>query len=261
MAINVPGPKRNSKTEENITPSVSELEHNINDFETAVDASNAPQQLVKASQDAQLAKTAVRKAISQAFKEREESVKKAQTLAQAFDEAIQSNIAPDNRLSSKDIEPAVAGNSAESTTGMPVKKLTASSNTQSAFADIIKAYFGNKLEIKKDVNHPATGQNQNIRQVIEHISEDQAQKKAARIMGDAKSDRIASKLAVNQAQEEIRKAREEAEMIKRTAEEAVSRAHEEAALTRQEAEDAIAATKEWIEQAKDEVMAEKKPPV
>ena len=96
MAINLPMPKKNSKTDGNSTPPASELENNLKDFETAVDAGDAPQLLVRASKDAELAKTAVRKAINQAFKEREESVKKAETLAQAFDEAIKNNAAPKN---------------------------------------------------------------------------------------------------------------------------------------------------------------------
>ncbi|MGD0795147.1 MAG: histidine kinase dimerization/phospho-acceptor domain-containing protein [Dehalococcoidales bacterium] len=250
MAINLPVPKKNSQTDEKQTSVEAELENNVKDFETAVDVASAPQLLARASKDAELAKTAVRKAISQAFKEREESVKKAETLAQAFDEVIKNNNSPNNQ------SPADGHGPVAPVSG--TKKLT-TATPQSAFADIIKAYFGNKLdtETKKDAGSPAF-QPPNLRQVIERVSDDQAHKKAARILGEAKSDRIASKVVVNQAQDEVKKAREEAERIKSEAEDEVIRAREEAVLARQEAEDAIVMAKAWIEQAKEELIAEKK---
>lgn len=259
MAINLPTPRKNSLTDEKQTSVEAELENSVKDFETAVDAGNAPQLLARASKDAELAKTAVRKAINQAFKEREESVKKAETLAQAFDEVIKSNIAPKNPSSAGAAGPTAPGNSAEAINRASVKK-TMASTPQSAFADIIKAYFGNKLdtETKKDVNNPATGQNPNLRQIIEQVTDDQVQKKAARIIGEAKSDRVASKLVVNQVQDEVKRAREESERIKKEAEEAVISAREEANLSRQESEETIAMAKAWVEQAKEELIAEKK---
>src|SRR3990172_641999 len=52
-------------------------------------AADPQDMLVKAMKDAELAKESVKKAINKAFREREESLKRAETLVQAFDRAIQ----------------------------------------------------------------------------------------------------------------------------------------------------------------------------
>jgi hypothetical protein len=262
MAINLPTPKNNLNKAEKTGLSVAAgLETPVKACQIDADADRAPELLAKASKDAELAKTAVRQAISQAFREREESLKKAETMTQAFDEAIQSSSAQTNQSANKSVEPVTPGKSTEYLNKVLLKKaLTNGNSSQSAFADIIKTYFGNKLdtETKKDTNNPATSQNKNLRQIIDHVTDDQAHNKAAKIIGDAKSDRIASKLAANQAQDEVKKAREEAEMVKRTAETAVSRAREEAEISRKDAVEAVNAAKKWIEQAKNEVTIEKK---
>jgi hypothetical protein len=264
MAIILPTPKDNLNKAD-ITSSQVEacLENPMKDDPIVSDKQNTPDLLAKASKDAELAKTAVRKAISQAFKEREDSLKKAETMAPAFDEALHSNHTPSNQPANKNPEPASPIKSTEYINKVLLKKALASGNSsQSTLTDIIKTYFGNKpdSEVKKESCNPTTttSLNKNLRQVIEHVSEDQANIKAAKMLGDAKSDRVASKLAANQAQEEIKRAREEAEMVKRTADVAVSRAHEEAKASRKDAEEAVNNAKKWVEQVKNEVIAEKK---
>ncbi len=262
MAINLPIPNKNLKIDGKTSSSVAaELDNQLKDGQENAEVKNPPGSLLKASQDAALAKTAVRQAINQAFKEREESLQKAGNLAQAFDEAIQSRAAQNNQTSSQNAGPGTSHDSTESVKRELAKKvLNGSAGPQGPFSDIIKAYFGNKLdsEPKKDINNLATVQNKNLRQVIEHVTDDQAHKKAAKIIGEAKSDRVASKLAASLAQEEIKKAREEAEMIIRTSEEAVRQARAEADVSRKDAEEAIDIAKGWIEQAKNEVATEKK---
>ena len=251
MAINLPISKKTLDIDGKTSSSVAaELDNQPKDCQVNAEVKNPPGSLVKASQDAELAKTAVRKAINQAFKEREASLQKAGTLAQAFDEAIQSHAAQKNQISSQNARPGTSCDSTESVKRELAKKvLNNSAAPTGSFSDIIKAYFGNKLdsETKKDINNLATIQNKNLRQVIEHVTDDQAHKKAAKIIGEAKSDRVASKLVFSQAQEEIKKAREEAEMIKRTAEEAVRQAREEADVSRKDAEEAIDIARGWID--------------
>lgn len=141
------------------------------------------------------------------------------------------------------------------------KNITAS--PQSAFADIIKAYFGSKpvTDARKDDNHHSPTPAPDFRQAIESATDDQALQKAARIISEAKSDRVASKVVVNQAQDELKKAREEAERIRKEAGEAVNRAREEAALSRREADEAINEANGWMDQVKTEIINEKKQPV
>jgi hypothetical protein len=261
MAINLPIPKKNLKIDGKTSSSVMAELDQLKESQANTEVKNPPGSLLKASQDAELAKTAVRKAINQAFKEREESLQKAGNLAQAFDEAIQSHAAQKSQISSQNAGTGTLSDSTDSVKReLAQKVLNNSAATTSPFSDIIKAYFGNKLdsETKKDINNLATSQNKNLRQVIEHVTDDQAHKKAAKIIGEAKSDRVASKLVFSQAQEEIKKAREEAEMIKRTADEAVHQAREEADVSRKDAEEAIDIARGWIEQAKNEVATEKK---
>ena len=252
---NQPVPKKYSGAGGTITPPVTvELDNKVNETATAVAAGNAPQLLVKASKDADLAKTAVRKAITQAFKEREQTVKRAEVLAQAFDEVIKGNTAPQNT-------PSINAS---------VKKPAV--NAQSALADIIKAYFSNRPETAVKVAAPkeapsmketeppagALSPAPDLRQVIEHVTDDQAQKKAARVITEAKSDRVASKIVMSQAQDEVRKAHEEAERIKHEAAEEVNCAREEAFLARKDAEETSAMAQQWVEQAKADMASEKK---
>ena len=262
MAINLPIPKKNIKTD-GITssPVTAELDNQPQDSQVNAEAKNPQGSLAKASQDAELAKTAVRMAINQAFKEREASLQKAQTLGQAFDEAVQSRTVQNNQAISQNARPRTLNDSADPAKRELVKKVLHNSAASAGpFSDIIKAYFGSKSnpETKKDTNNPATTQNKNFRQVIEDVADDQSHKKAAKMIGEAKSDRIASKLVISQAQEDIKKAREEAEMIKRTAEAAVRQAREEADASRKDAEEAINIAKGWIDQAKNDAATEKK---
>ncbi len=260
--MNLSTPQNNiNDAEKTETTVAAELEHPVKAGRQDTDTPNMQNLLAKATRDAELAKTAVRKAITQAFKEREESLKKAETMAESFDEAILSSSAPVTQTPARSAAPAVPIKSTEYLNKMLVKKaLSSGNNTQSAFADIIKTYFASKqeTETRKDAVSPVNVQNKNPHPATEHAADDQSQNKTSRIIVEAKSDRIASRVVVNQAQDEIRKAREEAEMVKRTAEAAVSRAREEADTSRKEAEEAVTSAKNWIEQAKNEIMAEKK---
>jgi hypothetical protein len=262
MAINLPIPKKNLIIDGNPgSPADRGLDAQPKDGQVNAAIINPQGSLAKASQDAELAKTAVRKAINQAFKERDASLQKAENLAPAFDEAVKSRAAQKSQPSSQSARPGTLNNSAESLKRELAKKVLDNNSASSGpFSDIIKAYFANKVnsETKKDIENPAAGQNKNLRQIIEHVADDQSRKKAAKILGEAKSDRIASKLVVNQAQEDIKKSREEAELIKKTAEEAVCQAREEAEASRKDAEEAIDIAKGWIEQAKNETAKEKK---
>jgi hypothetical protein len=201
MAMNLPTPNSNSVDIEKTGLSVpAGLDNPMKDCAKNTDGQNAPEMLAKATRDAELAKTAVRKAIHQAFMEREESLKKAETLEQSFDEALQSE---DTRTNQSSTKPSTPVKSTEYLNKLILKRaLTSGNSSQSAFADIIKTYFGDKLgtETKKDNSNPAPVQKNNLRQMIEQAADDQAQKKAARVIGEAKSDRIASKLVFKHAQ-------------------------------------------------------------
>jgi hypothetical protein len=261
MTINLPIPNKNSMTDdETSVPVAAELENQSQACQVNADAKN-PQLLLKATRDAEQAKSAVRQAIAQAFREREESLKKAESLAQAFDEAIQNPAAPASPVAGGNAAPGTPHHSPDTANNGFVKKMLVNGSVSSGpLSDIIKTYFGARPhpEAKKAADIPSGGQSPNIRRIIDHVADDQAQKKASRMIGEAKSDRLASRLVVTQAQEDIRKAREEAELIKRNAEQESRRAREEAEISRRDAEEAINLARGWIEQAKSEAAAEKK---
>ncbi len=219
---------------------------------------DAQELLLKAQKDAELAKAVARQAMSQAFKKSEASVKRAETLARAFDDALQGSVAQGHR---DDNDSGPAPQRDRTPAGL-AKKLLNSGQTQfNNISDMTKSFFMNKTidaETRKDFYDLVIRQSKQLRELVDDMVREQAQRKIDKAIEEAKSDRIASKLAVQQAQEELKRIREEAEEAVRSAREEVRKAKNEAEASGKDAEEAINLAKGWVEQAKNETVAEKK---
>lgn len=245
MAMNLPVSKKNTLSD-NETEAMVIANDTVNqpqEDRSQAEMKTPPDPLVKASRDALLAKTAVWKAISQAFLERETSLQKAQTLAQAFDAPVQNQTAQKSQASGANARPGSSPDGRKPANTATESKVRDNAATgTNPFTNIIKSYFGNKinLQTKNNIGNLAAIQYKIARHLTTPVTETPACKDAAQIIGEAKSDRLASKPAISQAQEEIKKARHEAK------------------TTRKDAEEAKNITKRWIEQAKNEAAIEEK---
>ncbi len=260
MAIDLPISNSNSGNDDKTSSSfIKGTENQLNNSQPSDDSGNPQELLTKASRDAELAKSTVREAISTAFRKREESLKRAEALAHAFEEAME-NVTESNNEPSSPV-PQAPLNSLDSANRGLVKHRP--NNTSSQLADVIKTYFGSRpdTDAKKRINDlEIINQNKNSRRIIDRVKEDQADREATKVIGEAKSDRLASKLVVSQSQDEIKKIREEAELTKKMAKEEVRRALESAETARRDAEEAINLARRWIKEAKSEAMTDKKLP-
>jgi signal transduction histidine kinase len=221
--------------------------------------SDAQELLLKAQKDAELAKAVARQAISQAFKTSEASVKRAETLAKAFDDALQGSMAPVHP-EDKESGPASAHGRA-SRAGLAKKLLNNGQNPLNAISDMTRSFFTSKTidaETRKDFYDLVVRRSRQLRELVDDLVREQAQRKIEKAIDEAKSDRIASKLAVQQAQEELKRIREEAEEEVRNAREEARKAKNEVEASRRDAEEAINLAKGWVEKAKNETTAEKK---
>lgn len=233
-----------------IPQKISETDHIINDSQEL---------LLKAQKDAELAKVVARQAISQAFKQSEASVKRAETLARAFDDALQGSV---GQVRHEDEDSgAVQLNDGSVKSGLVKKLLNNGQNPLNAISDMTKSFFANKTvdaETKKDFYDLVIRQSKQLRELVDDLVKQQAQKRIDKAIEEAKSDRIASKLAVQQAQDEVIKIGEEAEEAVRRAQDEARKARSEAEASRKDAEEAINIARGWVDQAKNETMAEKK---
>ncbi len=175
--------------------------------------------LLKAQKDAELAKAVARQAISRAFKRSEASVKQAGDLAGAFDNALH------------DEAPQEKGHKSVRT-----KNASNCEDPLEAILDITKSFFKNKsnnARTRREFYDLVIRQSRELRELIDDMVWEQAQEVIEKAVEEAKSDRIASKLAVQQAREE-------------------------AEASRRDAEEAIAIARDLVEQAKAEAAADKK---
>ncbi len=216
-----------------------EAEHFLNDSQEL---------MLKAQKDAEIAKAVARQAISQAFQQSEAAIKRAEVLASAFDDVLEGSFGQtDHNENESDAEPA----GHESMKSNRVKKLLNNGqNPLNAISDVTRSIFNNKAvdaETRMDFFNLVIRQSKQLRELVDDLVRQQAQKEIDKAIEEAKSDRIASKLAVQQTQDEVRKAREEAE-----------KARNEAEASRKDAEEAISIARQWIEQAKDEAAAGKR---
>ncbi len=229
------------------------------------------QEFLKAQRRAKFAKEVARDAISRTHRASQALRKKAEALATAFDKAIQcavgiisnsgktvinendaqaSQESGQHRVSSYHGKPAGSG---------LVKKIL--NNKYSPFhgvSEVAKSLFGNKVidpETREEFFNVVMRQSPQLRQLIEDLTEDRAQKKVETAIQAAKSDRIASKLAVRQVQEEIREAREELQKTREEAGAAIRQAEEEGSRARDEA---MVAQQEAISRAQPEIQKTKK---
>jgi len=196
--------------------------------------------LLKAQKDAELAKAVAQQAISRAFQQSEVTTKRAEVLARAFDDALEGNYSQTHYEEASDTEPDVK-KSARS--GRTKKIGNNGQNPINVISDITRSIFNNKTVdagTRTDFYNMVMRQSKQLREMVDTLVNQQVEKKIEKAIDEARSDRVASKLAVQQAQDEAEKARNEAEASRRDAEEAISLA------------------RKWIEQAKNEVAAEKK---
>jgi signal transduction histidine kinase len=195
--------------------------------------------LLKAQKDAELAKAVARQAISRAFQQSEATVKRAEVLARAFDDALQGSF---SQIHQDEKDPAVSGR---------LKKIM--NNGQhplNAISDMTKSLFINKAvdaETRMDFYNLVIRRSKQLRELVDDLVRQQVQKKIEKAVEEAKSDRIASKLAVQQAQDEVAQAGEAAAL-----------ARNEAEASRKDAEEAINIARGWVEEAKRDVEAERK---
>jgi signal transduction histidine kinase len=199
--------------------------------------------LLKAQKDAQLAKAVARQAISRAFQQSEATVKRAEVLARAFDDALQGSV---SQIRHEDGD----SGSGFVVSGRVKKLLNNRQHPLNAISDMTRSLFNNKTVdagTRMDFYNLVIRQSKQLRELVDDLVGQQVQKKIEKAIEEAKSDRIASKLAAQQARDEVTKAREEAE-----------KAINEAETARRDAEEAIDIARGWVEEAKREVAAEKK---
>jgi signal transduction histidine kinase len=203
--------------------------------------------LLKAQKDAELAKVVARQAISRAFQQSEATLKRAEVLARAFDDALQGSFSQMHR---DEKDSAGSSGNGFDLSGYVKKLLNNGQHPLSAISDMAKSLSVNTAvdaETRMDFYNQVIRQSKQLRELIDDLVARQVQKKIDKAVEEARSDRIASKLAVQQAQSEVDKAREEA-----------ARAQSEAETARRDAEEAINIARGWVEEAKREFAAERK---
>jgi signal transduction histidine kinase len=255
--MNIKAASKKGMTEKNETAVFPEPEVSPETGETDPYMNDSQELMLKAQKDAELAKAVARQAISRAFQQSEASVKRAEVLARAFDDAFQGSFSQIHR--DDDAGTGLPGQQAAKT-GQAKKLLNHSQNPLYTLSDKAKAFFTNKTadaDTRKDFYNLVIRQSKQLRELVDDLVRQQVPKKIEKVVEEAKSDRIASKVAVQQAQNEINKVREEAEEAIKAAEAEISKAKSEAETSRKDAEEAISIAKELVEQSKREMATEK----
>lgn len=207
--------------------------------------------LLKAQKDAELARAVARQAISRAFKQSEASVKQAGELAVAFDNALQGATPREGKQKNG-----------------RAKKFMDGENALDAISDITNAFFHNKsnnAKTRREFYDVVIRQSKQLRELVDDLVWEQAQEIIDKAIEEAKSDRIASKLAVQQAREEAEASRRDAEEAINIASELVEQAKAEAAAEKKSAEfalsqarhQAVSRAEAEVKQARDEALAAK----
>jgi signal transduction histidine kinase len=250
---------RKGMTKKNDTAALPDSEDSWRNGEADPNMDDSQELLLKAQKDAEIAKAVARQAINRAFQQSEASVKRAELLAKAFDDALQGSFSQ------------IHHDEENADTGLPDYKavkarriktlLNNNQNPLNAISDKTRAFFTNKTvdaETRMDFYNLVIRQSKQLRELVDDLVKQQVQKKIEKVIEEAKSDRIASKLAVQQAQNELKKVREEAEEAIKTAEAKTEKAQSEAGASRKDAEEAVSIAKGWVEQAKSDITTEKK---
>jgi hypothetical protein len=166
-------------------------------------ADDSQELLLKAQQDAELAKAVARQAISRAFQQSEVTTKRAEVLARAFDDALQGNFSQSHH--DEDVSDMELTGKESVKSGRIVKLLNNSQNPLNVIADITRSIFNNKTvdaETRTDFYNIVIRQSKPLRELFDNLVNQQVQKKIDKAIEEAKSDRVASKLAVQQARED-----------------------------------------------------------
>jgi signal transduction histidine kinase len=219
------------------TPADSAVVVNIDEAGFILDDSQ--EFMLKAQKDAEQAKAVALQAINQAFQQSEVTVQHAEALARVFDDALQGNF---GQIRQGEKDPIALGR---------LKKLLNNGqNPLNAISDMTKSLFINKsvdAETRKEFYNLVVRHSQQLREMVEELVQQQVEKRTEKAIEEARSDRIASKLVVEQTRCEIDRAREE-----------LAQAQSEAETSRSDAEEAINIARAWVEEAKRDVEAERK---
>ena len=166
---NKDGMKFGAETESEISRKTREADHVVSDSQEL---------LLKAQKDAELAKAVARQAISQAFKQSEASVKRAETFARAFDDALQSSVGQ-VRHEDREYRAALLDNaSAES--GLAKTSLEHDQHPLHAISDITETFFANNTidtETRKDFYDLIIRPSHQLRELVDDLVNQQARER------------------------------------------------------------------------------------
>ena len=197
--------------------------------------------LLKAQKEAELARMVARQAISRAFKKSGDEVKQAEDLTADFDDAA----------------------------GVKTRKSPGSErDALKAVSGAAKRFFARKddnAKTRREFYDLVLRQSKELKELVDDMVWEQAQEIIDKAVEEAKSDRIASKVAVRQAQEEAEASKKDTAEAIAIAQELVAQAQAEAAAAKKSAGlalsrargEAVSRAEAEVKKARDEALAAK----
>jgi signal transduction histidine kinase len=201
--------------------------------------SDSREMLLKAGQEAEVAKAAARQAISQAFLQRENPA------------AGDGNLPEPTLQEEKDREEVELTGSEK--LRLANKILNGRQSLLGMISEITAAYFTVKTldaGAERDFYKAIIHSNTRLEELINELALEQARLRTDRALEEAKSDRIASRVAVQQAQDKLKKVIEDTGVAVRQAQEEAAQAKNEAQVCRRDAEEAINIARRLVKQAR-----------
>lgn len=254
-------------------------------FTADPDLSDSQKMLLEAQKNAESAKATVNEAMTRIYRENHAARKKAESLARAFDEAIENVLIrtgrqPESTGDSANDEDDDSQASIQSALEITPKKgflqrfLDHGDDSLDTVSEIAGSIFVNDsldAEARREFYNLVTEQSTQLRQLIDIAAEDRTRENTGKIVDQAKSEIAAAQIAVSQSQKDLEEARKQAETAREeavkaedAAEEAMSiarslvkEAQEVAEKAHADAEETVRLAREDIRHAHEEAMAEK----
>ena len=286
MVVSVKGKNKYSKDDDTVKVAVVEQQNEgPTDSKEDPDLNNLQKTLLEAQKNAESAKAIVTEAMTRVYRENHASKKRAEIMVKAFDEAIENaienaestNIFKSNISHAYKKHPKIIKriNTNSGRMGLLQRILNNGNSSLSNISEITRSFLGNDsldTDTRKEFYDLITKQSKQLRLLIDSAVEEQASKKAEKIVERAKSEIAATQIVVNQAQREVeeaqkqaRAAKDEAARAKHTAEEAMNAARKQIKEAKYEidkahadTEEAIRLAQESVKQIQAEARAEKK---